>query len=227
MGLYELSGMREGIELHPWIQPDVVPLTMAVLALMGLWLLVAGFPREAKRLGWSWSKPRNLTTRNASETPRTLGVLLSHAVAFFGFLSAAAVVGHSGMAAPTWWLLAVWMISVTLLRWMGAFFMLGPSDISSTLVEMSRHNLTMVGLGLAAWSLVASLHPSLVGSEAAAWGSVALFCLATLLGTLRSTSLIQGQNQHQVVGIFYLCTLEWGWSLFWILWSIRTALRGH
>jgi len=227
MPLSELALMRDGLDIQPWNQPDLDPLVLAVLTLLGMWILLAGFPREGRRLGWAWSKPRNLATRNASETPRTLGVVLSHVLALLGLMAGLHTLLREGTHVPSWWTVAGGLVAIGGLRWAGARVALGAGDLSSTLVEMGRHNHTWVGLALAAWALVAALNPTVHHSPAAAWGAAGIYGLAAMHGSLRSSQLIQGLNQHRVVGILYLCTLEWGWSLFWILWSIRTALRGH
>ena len=38
--------------------------------------------------------------------------------------------------------------------------------------------------------------------------------LALLYGAVRTTQLLLSGRQQRVVGILYLCTLEWSWSLF-------------
>ena len=219
--------MREGLEFEPWSQPELGPLILGTLALLGSWLLLAAFPRESKRLKWAWTKPRNLTTRNASETPQTLGVALSHTLAYLGILSGLEAIQVAGVSISSWTMPAGWLFISVLLRWLGARLAFGRGDLSSTLAEMARHNHTWVGIVLAVWAVMASLNPTIHSSSAVSWGTLMVFGLATLHGSLRSSQLIQVPNQQKVVGILYLCTLEWGWSLFWILWSIRAALRGH
>lgn len=227
MALNELALMQDGLEIQPWNQPDAGPLVLAVLALLGLWVLLAGFPREGRRWAWAWSKPRNLMTRNASETPRTLGVVLSHGLALLGVMAGLHTLLPEDTQAPSWWTVVGGLAGIGALRWAGARLALGPNDMSSTLVEMGRHNHTWIGVALAAWALVAALNPTVHASPVAGWGAAVVYGLASMHASLRSSQLIQGSNQHRVVGILYLCTLEWGWSLFWTLWSIRAALRGH
>ena len=56
----DLSGMRDGEVLAPWSAPDQAPLILAVGVLVGAWLLLAGFGREAQRLKWAWARPKCL-----------------------------------------------------------------------------------------------------------------------------------------------------------------------
>ncbi len=216
--------MHEGLEIHPWSQPDLLPLMLSVVFFSGMWLLHVGFPREARRLGWAWSKPRNLTTRNASESPQTMGVLLSHVLALCGFLAGLGSVfpSDSGISPGE---VAAWILGISCLRWGGSRVAFGLGDLSSTLVEMSRHNHTWMGLVLAAWALVASLNPFVRSWPYAAWCGIGVFALSALAGAWRTSQLIQGSQKHRVVGIVYLCTLEWGWALFWVQWSLRAAIR--
>jgi hypothetical protein len=100
----------------------------------------------------------------------------------------------------------------------------GAGDLASTLVELHRHNQAWVGIGLGCWATVAALNPYVRVSEAALWGTLGVFAAASILSALRALQLIQGHNSQRVVGILYLCILEWGWALFWILWSMRIAL---
>ena len=200
--VYDLSAMRDGILLEHWSAPDQAPLTLAVGVLVGTWLLIAGFRREAQRLKWAWTRPRNLTTRNASETPQTIGVILNAALGLFGIWSGLLVlfrsVSYTHLTLPT-----------------------------IHRVEISRHNQTWIGLTLASWCIVACMNPFVHHTEAAPWGAVVLFSVAMFFSSIRTSQVFNAARQQQVVGILYLCVLEWSWTLFWISWSIRAVLRGH
>ena len=219
--------MHEGISIQPWNQPQVTPLVISILVLVGLWILQVGFPREARRMVWAWSKPRSIASRNASETPRTFGVALSHALAYFGMVAGILTVFKTSEWTPPWWVPALWLASLAVLKWLGSKLAFGATDLASSSCEVSRHNQTWMGAVLAVWALAAALNPWIRHSDMAVWGALTAFALTSLYGNLQASRLIQGHNSHRVVGILYLCTLEWGWSLFWILWSIRAALRGH
>ena len=69
--------MLEGVPLNPVHTMSGPMLGLVIFSLLGVWVLLAGFPREVQRMGWAWSRPRNLALRNASETPRTMGVALN------------------------------------------------------------------------------------------------------------------------------------------------------
>jgi len=56
---------------------------------------------------------------------------------------------------------------------------------------------------------------------------VTLFVLTMGISAIRATQLLNSARQQRVVGILYLCILEWSWTLFWILWSVRAVFRGH
>jgi hypothetical protein len=220
----ELRPMHEGAQLIPWGLPNLAPLWLSLCALGGTWLLLAAFPREAKRLVWAWTKPRNLTSRNASETPRTLGVILNHGVGALGLAAGLAVLKESGVTVPSAWVVLPWLLAGAGVKWLGARVAFGAGDLASTLVELHRHNQAWVGIGLGCWATMAALNPYVKVSEAANWGTLTVFAAASIHSALRASQLIQGNNTQRVVGILYLCTLEWGWALFWILWSMRIAL---
>ena len=107
----ELSGMQEGTPLTLWNAPDEASLALAVGVLGGAWLLLAGFPREAQRLKWAWARPRNLTTRNASETPQTMGVVLNHALGMFGLWTGLILAFQNAPQSLPWWSALAWMAS--------------------------------------------------------------------------------------------------------------------
>lgn len=219
--------MGEGIQIQPWNQLDVHMLLLSVSVMAGLWLLLEAFPREARRLALSGTRPRNLTSRNASESPRTLGMMLNHAVALTGVWGGASVVFASHASQPAFWQLATWMSCAFLLKWLGSRLTFGQGDLASTLVEMARHQHTWVGVSLALWCTLASLNPYVRDSPLAAWGALVVFGITMLHWAFRSTQLIQGHTKSQLGGILYLCILEWGWALFWVLWSISASHRGH
>jgi hypothetical protein len=222
----ELRPMHDGADLTPWASPEMGPLLLSLGALSGTWLLLAAFPREAKRLHWAWTKPRNLSTRNASETPRTLGVVLNHVVGALGAAAGLETLRAGGLAVPLVWAIPLWLAAASGLKWLGSRLAFGAGDLSSTLVELHRHNQAWMGMALACWATVASLNPYVKGSEAALWGTLVVFAAASFHSASRASQLIPGGNAQRVVGILYLCTLEWGWALFWTLWSMRVALEG-
>lgn len=218
--------MRDGILLEPWNEPDQAPLTLAVGVLVGFWLLLAGFGREAQRLQWAWTRPRNLTTRNASETPQTMGVVLNNALGLFGIWAGLIVLSRTSNVPMPWWSVFAWVFGGWLMRTVAGRLLVGAGDVASAWVEISRHNQTWVGLVLTAWCLVASLNP-FVRESAAPLGAALAFSLALGLGAIRATQLLLGARPQRVVEILYLCVLEWGWALFWITWSVRAVFRGH
>ena len=71
------------------------------------------------------------------------------------------------------------------------------------------------------------MNPFVHHTEAAPWGAVVLFSVAMFFSSIRTSQVFNAARQQQVVGILYLCVLEWSWTLFWISWSIRAVLRGH
>ena len=223
----DLSGMRDGNVLAPWSAPDQAPLVLAVGVLVGFWLLLAGFGREAQRLKWAWTRPRNLTTRNASETPQTMGVVLNCALGLFGIWAGLIVSFRSSAVTMPWWSVFAWMAAAWTLRKVTGRVILGAGDTASAWVEISRHNQTWMGMALAAWCVVASMNPYVMHGPFAPWGVVTLFVLTMVISAIRTTQLLNSARQQRVVGILYLCVLEWSWTLFWILWSVRAVFRGH
>ena len=225
--LYDLSPMHDGIPFQPWNQPDIVPLGFAILVLLGVWLLRAGFVREAQRLQWAWSLPRNLTTRNASETPRTMGVVLSHALAVLGLTAGWILLLKHGRSGTPWLAIPIWILSSMVIRAVSGRLMTRNRDLSSAWLEITRHNHSWMGILMSLWCLVMAIHPISRHQAVVVWGCAVAIGLALLCGAIRSTQLLFTGRQQRVVGILYLCTLEWSWSLFWIFWSIRFAVRGH
>ena len=122
--------MHEGISIQPWNQPQVTPLVISILVLVGLWILQVGFPREARRMIWAWSKPRSIASRNASETPRTFGVALSHALAYFGMVAGILTVFKTSEWTPPWWVPALWLASLAVLKWIGSKLAFGATDLA-------------------------------------------------------------------------------------------------
>ena len=225
--VYDLSAMRDGILLEHWSAPDQAPLTLAVGVLVGTWLLIAGFRREAQRLKWAWARPRNLTTRNASETPQTIGVILNAALGLFGIWSGLIVLFRSSDVTMPWWAVFAWVTASWLMRMIAGRLLVNARDVATTWVEISRHNQTWIGLTLASWCIVACMNPFVHHTEAAPWGAVVLFSVAMFFSSIRTSQVFNAARHQQVVGILYLCVLEWSWTLFWISWSIRAVLRGH
>ena len=225
--LHDLSAMRDGLPLQPWNQPDIVPLGMATLVLLGVWLLRAGFSREALRLQWAWSRPRNLTTRNASETPRTMGVVLSHCLAMLGMIAGWSLALKHGVSRNPWFAIPVWILSSLAIRLVAGRLLTKNRDLASSWLEITRHNHSWLGILMSLWCVVMAIHPISRHDYVVAWGSAVVVCLALLYGAGRTTQLLLSGRQQRVVGILYLCTLEWSWSLFWTFWSIRFAIRGH
>ena len=84
-----------------------------------------------------------------------------------------------------------------------------------------------MGLVLATWCVVACLNPFVMHGPIAPWGVVTLFVLSMGISAIRATQLLNSARQQRVVGILYLCILEWSWALFWILWSVQAVFRGH
>ena len=120
--------MRDGNVLAPWSAPDQAPLILAVGVLVGFWLLLAGFGREAQRLKWAWTRPRNLTTRNASETPQTMGVVLNSALGLFGIWAGLIVLFRSSDMAMPWWSVFAWMAAAWTLRSVAGRVIVGAGD---------------------------------------------------------------------------------------------------
>ena len=219
--------MLEGAPLNPVHTLDGPTFGLVMFSLLGVWVLFAGFPREVHRLGWAWSRPRNLALRNASETPRTMGVALNVLVSLAGLTAGVLLVEQKVGLSISWWGVPVWVLAGLVVRMIGGLVAFGPGDLSSALMELSRHNNTWVGMSLAVWAGLVMFNPHLQALHLEVVGLVVIFSCAMVHGALRATQLVKASNSQGVVGILYLCTLEWGWTLLWIFWSLSQFLRGH
>ena len=219
--------MLEGTPLNPAHALNVPLVWLVLAALVGVWVLCAGFPREVQRLGWAWSRPRNLALRNASETPRTLGVALSIGLSMMGLTAGVLWLQGKTPLVVDWWTVPAWVLVGLVLRVIGGRIAFGPGDLSSALVELARHNNTWVGLCTAGWTGVVLFSPHLQAFQWGVLGTVIVFSCAMLHGVMRTTQLVRASCKQGLVGILYLCTLEWGWTLLWVFWSAGLFLRGH
>ena len=227
LNMCDLGDMLEGAPLNPVHAMPAPLLWLVVAACLGVWVLLAGFPREVQRLGWAWSRPRNLALRNASETPRTLGVALSIGLSMIGLMAGVRLLEQESLMCTSWWNVPAWVFGGMFLRVIGGRVAFGPGDLSSALVELGRHNNTWVGLGLAVWTGAVLFSPHLQALQCGALGTVVAFSCAMWHGAMRATQLVRASHSQGVVGILYLCTLEWGWTLLWVFWSAGLFLRGH
>ena len=219
--------MLEGAPLNPVLALNPPLLGLVVFSLLGIWVLVAGFQREVQRLGWAWTRPRNLALRNASETPRTMGVALNIALSMAGLMAGVLLVEQEVRMSISWWNVPVWVFAGLMMRVIGGRVAFGPGDLSSALVELNRHNNTWVGMSMIVWAGVVMFSPHLQALQWEVAGLVVIFSCAMVHGALRATQLVKASNPQGVVGILYLCTLEWGWTLLWVFWSASHILRGH
>ena len=71
--------------------------------------------------------------------------------------------------------------------------------------------------------MIAALNPVIQHSAWSQDGVIIAFVIGASLGAFRTSQLFQGQQQHRVGGIFYLCILEWGWLVGWTLWFFDTS----
>jgi len=227
MNMCDLGDMLEGTPLNPSHSMNAPLMWLVLISLACLWVLVAGFPREVQRLRWAWSRPRNLALRNASETPRTMGVVLNAGLSMLGLEVGLMLLEQEGLVSLSWWTGPAWVLTGMGLRALGGRFAFGAGDLSSTLVELSRHNSTWVGLALAGWTGVVLFSPHLQSLNWESYGMVMMFSCAMLHGAMRATQLVRASNSQRLVGILYLCILEWGWTLLWIGWSVGLFVRGH
>ena len=225
--MYDLGNMLEGAPLNPVLALNPPLLGLVVFSLLGIWVLVAGFQREVQRLGWAWTRPRNLALRNASETPRTMGVALNIALSMAGLMAGVLLVEQEVRMSISWWNVPVWVFAGLMMRVIGGRVAFGPGDLSSALVELNRHNNTWVGMSMIVWAGVVMFSPHLQALQWEVAGLVVIFSCAMVHGALRATQLVKASNPQGVVGILYLCTLEWGWTLLWVFWSASHILRGH
>ena len=223
----DLGNMLEGAPLNPVLALNPPLLGLVVFSLLGIWVLVAGFQREVQRLGWAWTRPRNLALRNASETPRTMGVALNIALSMAGLMAGVLLVEQEVRMSISWWNVPVWVFAGLMMRVIGGRVAFGPGDLSSALVELNRHNNTWVGMSMIVWAGVVMFSPHLQALQWEVAGLVVIFSFAMVHGALRATQLVKASNPQGVVGILYLCTLEWGWTLLWVFWSASHILRGH
>ena len=59
----------------------------------------------------------------------------------------------------SWWNVPAWVFAGLVLRLIGGRVAFGPGDLSSALVELSRHNNTWVGMSMAVWAGVVMFSP--------------------------------------------------------------------
>lgn len=225
--MHDIRPMLEGLPFEPWGSPEIRPLALGLFTLVGVWALQAGFERESTRWMWAWQKPRKLTLRNAAETPRTLGVVLSHVVASTGLASGLAWLplewGTQRMLAHA----ALWMLVGQAMKWGGARLAFEDRDLASTMTEMNRHGNTWTAMALGAWSVIAAIQPTLSHAPWSKWIASGMFILAMTVHAIRTSTLLPKAGKNRLFGILYLCTLEWGWVALWTTWSIATSLKGH
>ena len=134
---------------------------------------------------------------------------------------------HEIEVSQPWWLIPSWMASGMAFRWIGGRLAFGSGDLSSALVELNRHHNTWVALVMCIWTGISLFNPFLRMLDFVAIGGVFWFSIAMMFGALRATQLVRSSHSHRVVGILYLCTLEWGWAAIWILWITTHLLQGH
>ena len=211
-----LGRMLEVAPLEPWIAVNLPLVRLAVACMACMWLLMAAFERETQRWKWAWSQPRKLLARNASETPRTLGVVTSHAVAVLGWAAGLCTAGWVPTAsAGLWWALVAIFgdgVSKTVAGWVT----FKDRDLASSMVEVNRHNRTWQGLLLALWAVTCAMQPWLAHADWAVlitWGWMAVLLG---VGALRASSLVSGKTH--LPGMLYLCVLEWGWMVSTLAW---------
>ena len=216
VGRSNLGGMLEVAPLEPWIAVNLPLVRLAVACMACMWLLMAAFERETQRWKWAWSQPRKLLARNASETPRTLGVVTSHAVAVLGWAAGLCCAGWAPTASTgLWWALLAALgdvVAKTVTGWV-AF---KDRDLASTMVEVTRHNRTWQGLLLALWAVGCAMQPWLAHADWAVWITWGWMAVLLGVGALRASSLMSGQTH--LPGMLYLCVLEWGWVVSILAW---------
>ena len=207
-----------GIPLAVDFSPALTLLILSVMVLSALWFQAASFPRESTRMGWTWSKPRQLLARNAAETPRTLGVWTGHAMTVFAVMLFLELIGWTASSSEKLGAAVGWVMTTHLLKRVGSKMALSDQDLASTLNELHRHGLCIVAIVLACWGVVCGLHPSLHGSAIS--GQVAWMLAAVGLGfaAWRASQVYRSASKPGLLGILYLCALEWGWSATWLVW---------
>ena len=213
-----LGGMLEVSPMEPWIAVNLPLLRLAVACVACMWLLMAAFERETQRWKWAWGQPRKLLARNASETPRTLGVVTSHAVAVLGWTAGLCCAGWAPTASSglRWALLG--MLGDTVAKTVVGWMAFKDRDLASTMVEVNRHNRTWQGLLLALWAVACAIQPWLAHADWAVWITWGWMAVLLGVGALRASSLVSGQTD--LPGMLYLCILEWGWVVSILAWMI-------
>ena len=170
------------------------PVVVGGVLILGIWVLLAGFQREVQRLGWAWTRPRNLALRNASETPRTLGVALSIGLSMIGLMAGVRLLEQESLMCTSWWNVPAWVFR-NVLRVIGGRVAFGPGDLSSALVELNRHNNTWVGMSMIVWAGVVMFSPHLQALQWEVAGLVAFSC-AMVHGALRATQLVRASHSQ-------------------------------
>ncbi|MDA0903553.1 MAG: hypothetical protein O3B70_04385 [Bacteroidetes bacterium] len=215
--------MFDGAPLDSWSHTQAGMLGWAALVLGGLWLQHAAFPRESQRMVWAWTRPRQLTTRNSSESPRTLGVLISHGMSMVGLgllfgwteltpLGGSVVFSALGGSV----ILAVLKGGVA----HGAFPNL---DDRGCAIEIHRHHMSLTALGLALWTAIAAIHPWCQQPRVACAGAAMIWSILALHGAWRATQALKNTSRQPLRGILYLCTLEWGVAVTSCVWLLQSC----
>ena len=165
-----------------------------------------------------WSKPRQLLARNAAETPRTLGVWTGHAITVFAVMLFLELIGWTATMPEKLGAAGGWVMTTHLLKRVGARMAFPDQALASTLTELHRHGLCLVAIFLACWGVFCGLQPSLQGSAIS--GQVAWVLATVGLGfaACRSSQVYRSASKTGLLGILYLCALEWGWSATWLVW---------
>lgn len=211
-----LGGMLEVAPLEPWIAVNLPLIRLAVACMACMWLLMAAFERETQRWKWAWSQPRKLLARNASETPRTLGVVTSHAVAVLGWAAGVCSAGWAPTAISGLWWALLFVLGDSLAKTLAGWLAFKDRDLASTMVEVNRHNRTWQGLLLALWAAAYAMQPWLGHADWTAWITWGWMAVLLGIGALRASSLMSGQTH--LTGMLYLCILEWGWVVSILAW---------
>ena len=211
-----LGGMLEVAPLEPWIAVNLPLLRLGVACAACMWLLMAAFERETQRLKWAWSQPRKLLARNASETPRTLGVVTSHLVAVLGWASGLCCAGWVPSTSTGLWWAGLTVLGDAVAKTVAGWVAFKDRDLASTMVEVNRHNRTWQGLLLAMWATVCAIQPWLGHVDWTGWITWGWMAMLLGFGALRASSLMSGQTH--LPGMLYLCILEWGWLASILAW---------
>lgn len=227
LNFHELAGMFDGQPLAVSTSPSGALMLLAAGVFGGLWLKYAAFPREAQRMEWAWTRPRQLTTRNASETPRTLGVFLSHVLAVLGAGSALAMLNPSRDLPTLLGLAVAWVGGTGLIKALTARWSFPDLDLRASAAELHRHTLSLGALVLGIWGLVVALQPRFHGNEVRSLGTVLAVGAVLCFGALRAWQALNGGNRKSMRGIVYLCTLEWGSAVLWTYVAAASLFEGH